>query len=125
MNLIEVDLQKESPRAHEPLEVMLPSGAVVRINHESQLGLLQILMRQLSLNPKALAMLMDCIHYNLCIPLWLISTIYLSPCGSSPCVPLRPLAVSNQNFSSATDRFYPQWLHRILHQTSDPLQESR
>ena len=48
MNLIEVDLQKEKPRAHEPLEVVLPGGAVVRINHESQLGLLKTLMRQLS-----------------------------------------------------------------------------
>jgi hypothetical protein len=33
---------------HEALEVILPGGAVVRIRHESQLGLLQILMRQLT-----------------------------------------------------------------------------
>lgn len=48
MNLIEVNLKSETPKNHEPLEVMLPGGAVVKISHESQLGLLQILMRQLS-----------------------------------------------------------------------------
>jgi hypothetical protein len=48
MNLIEVNLQNETPKMHEALEVILPGGAVVRISHESQLGLLQILMRQLS-----------------------------------------------------------------------------
>jgi hypothetical protein len=48
MNLIEVNLQNEIPEMHEALEVMLPGGAVVRIRHESQLGLLQILMRQLT-----------------------------------------------------------------------------
>jgi hypothetical protein len=48
MNLIEVNLQNETPKMHEALEVILPGGAVVRIRHESQLGLLQILMRQLT-----------------------------------------------------------------------------
>lgn len=48
MNLIEVNLQNETPIMHEALEVILPGGAVVRIRHESQLGLLQILMRQLT-----------------------------------------------------------------------------
>jgi hypothetical protein len=48
MNLIEVNLQNETPKMHEAFEVILPGGAVVRIRHESQLGLLQILMRQLT-----------------------------------------------------------------------------
>lgn len=48
MNLIEVNLQNETPEIHSALEVMLPGGAVVRIRHESQLALLQILMRQLT-----------------------------------------------------------------------------
>ncbi len=48
MNLIEVNLQNETPHIGEPLEVILPGGAVVRIRHESQLDLLQILMRQLT-----------------------------------------------------------------------------
>ena len=48
MNLIEVNLQNETPKIHEALEVILPGGAVVRISHESQLGLLQTLMRQLA-----------------------------------------------------------------------------
>jgi hypothetical protein len=48
MNLVEVDLLKDTSSVCEPLEVMLPGGAVVRISHESQLGLLQILMRQLT-----------------------------------------------------------------------------
>ena len=48
MNLIEVNLQNETPKMHGALEVILPGGAVVRIRHESQLGLLQILMRQLT-----------------------------------------------------------------------------
>jgi hypothetical protein len=50
LNLIEVDLQKEPPKAKllgtEPLEVVLPGGAVVRIRHEGQLHLLQILLHQ-------------------------------------------------------------------------------
>lgn len=55
MNLIEVDLQKDSQKdtpstssVSEPMEVVLPGGAVVRIAHESQLSLLQTLMRQLT-----------------------------------------------------------------------------
>lgn len=51
MNLIEVNLQNNPPSTssvHEPLEVVLPGGAVIRISHESQLGLLQTLMRQLT-----------------------------------------------------------------------------
>ena len=51
MHLIEVDLQKDTPNTSSEsasLEVLLPGGAVVRISHESQLGLLQILMRQLT-----------------------------------------------------------------------------
>lgn len=47
MNLIEVDLHKNTSSA-EPLEVILPGGVIVRISHESQLELLQTLMRQLS-----------------------------------------------------------------------------
>jgi hypothetical protein len=48
MNLIEVNMQNETPEMHEALEVILPGGAVVRIRHEGQLGLLKILMRQLT-----------------------------------------------------------------------------
>jgi hypothetical protein len=48
MNLIEVNLQNETPEMHEALEVILPGGVVVRIRHEGQLGLLKILMRQLT-----------------------------------------------------------------------------
>lgn len=48
MNLIEVNLQKEAPQLHEALEVTLPGGAVVRISHESQIGLLKILIHQLT-----------------------------------------------------------------------------
>jgi hypothetical protein len=48
MKLIEVDLQTPSSKVHEPLEVMLPGGTVVRISHESQLGLLQTLILKLS-----------------------------------------------------------------------------
>lgn len=48
MNLIEVDIQKDTPSACAALEVILPGGAVVKISHESQLGLLQTLMRQLT-----------------------------------------------------------------------------
>ena len=44
-NLIEVDLRKE-PTATTALEVLLPGGAIVRISHESQIGLLQLLLRQ-------------------------------------------------------------------------------
>ncbi len=51
MNLIEVnveDLQNETPKMHQALEVILPGGAVVRIIHESQLDLFKTLLRQLS-----------------------------------------------------------------------------
>jgi hypothetical protein len=48
MNLIEVNLQNETPKMSEALELTLPGGAVVRVTHESQLGLLQTLMRQLT-----------------------------------------------------------------------------
>jgi transposase-like protein len=49
-NLIEVDLRKEptTSKALEALEVLLPSGAIVRITHESQIGLLKTLIQQLS-----------------------------------------------------------------------------
>jgi hypothetical protein len=43
--LIEVDLRTE-PTATTALEVLLPGGAIVRISHESQIGLLQLLLRQ-------------------------------------------------------------------------------
>lgn len=46
-NLIEVDLRKE-PTASTALEVILPGGAIIRINHESQISLLQLILRQLS-----------------------------------------------------------------------------
>ena len=45
-NLIEVDLPKE-PTTSTALEVLLPGGAIVRISHESQISLLQQLLRQL------------------------------------------------------------------------------
>lgn len=49
MNLIEVDLKKETPSASEqPLEVVLPSGTIVRVSHESQLTLLQTLIQKLT-----------------------------------------------------------------------------
>jgi hypothetical protein len=48
MNLIEVNLNREAPQMQEALEVTLPGGAVVRVRYESQLGLLQMLIRQLS-----------------------------------------------------------------------------
>jgi hypothetical protein len=48
MNLIEVNLKNEAPKIHEALEVILPGGAVVRISHESQLGLLKNLIHQLA-----------------------------------------------------------------------------
>ena len=46
LNLIEVDLRKE-PTASPALEILLPGGAIVRISHESQISLLQLLLRQL------------------------------------------------------------------------------
>lgn len=46
LNLIEVDLRKD-PTASTALEVILPGGAIVRISHESQITLLQLLLRQL------------------------------------------------------------------------------
>lgn len=47
MNLIEVNLQNETPKMHEALEVILPGGAVIRISSESQIGLLKTLLREL------------------------------------------------------------------------------
>jgi len=48
MNLLEVSLKNEPPQQYESLEVTLPGGAVVRISHESQIGLLKMLIHQLS-----------------------------------------------------------------------------
>ena len=47
LNLIEVNLLKD-PSAIEPIEIVLPGGSIARINHESQISLLQLLIRQLS-----------------------------------------------------------------------------
>lgn len=48
MNLVEVNLQNDISTKVDPLEVILPGGVVVRITHESQLGLLETLMSKLS-----------------------------------------------------------------------------
>jgi hypothetical protein len=48
LNLIEVCVSPDTHfKSTPPLEVILPSGAVVRISHESQIGLLKSLLAQL------------------------------------------------------------------------------
>lgn len=49
LSLIEVQVSPDSgSESLPPLEVVLPGGAVVRINSESQIGLLKTLLRELS-----------------------------------------------------------------------------
>lgn len=47
LNLVEVNLLKDSS-VIEPIEIVLPGGAVARISHESQISLLKTLIQQLS-----------------------------------------------------------------------------